>query len=67
MSVRTDNDFAFGSRTGEIAPLVRPVITTRQQAYRTIAWLEFMAEVNTLPDETPASTLDEVREAIRNT
>ena len=65
MSVRTDNDFAFGSRPGEIAPLVRPVITTKQQAYRVAVYVELMAEG--LPDEDPASTLDEVREAIRNT
>jgi hypothetical protein len=62
---RTDNDFWIGSNGRTLAPTLPIVIGTKQQAYRTAAWLKAMAVV--LPDEDEASTYDEVEEAIQNT
>ncbi len=65
MNVRTENDFMIaGSPTG-IAPMLPMMITTRQQAYRTAAWIEAMSY--TLPQEEEESTMEEVRMAVRNT
>lgn len=62
--VRTDNDFLLGANRGGIVPLAPVRIQTRQQAYRTAAWIEAMGEG--LPEEDPASTYDEIRSAIRS-
>jgi hypothetical protein len=65
IEVNTANEFMLAANTDRVAPLAHPVFTTKQSAYRFIAWLECMAEM--LPDETPADTLEDVRQAIRNT
>ena len=65
VEVNTANEFLLGSNGARLAPLIHPVFTTKQSAYRFMAWLECMAEL--LPDETPAHTLDELRHAVRNT
>lgn len=62
---RTDNDFVIGANATEIAPVLPVRIRTRQQAYRTAAWLKLMGEV--LPDEDPASDYADVETAIANT
>lgn len=64
VEVNTCNEFMLASNAGRIAPLAHPVFTTKQSAYRFMAYLEAMAEV--LPDESPADTLDDIRTAIRN-
>ncbi|CRK59053.1 hypothetical protein [Alloactinosynnema sp. L-07] len=63
--IRTDNDFLLGSSGASIAPMLPVRITTKQQAYRTAAWLTFMALI--LPDEPVPSTYDEIHNAIGNT
>lgn len=63
--VTTANDFFLAGNEARIAPLVPMVITTRQQAYRTAAWLEVMAMV--LPPEPGDHSYDAVRTAIANT
>lgn len=61
----TQNDFILAASNRAVAPLLPVRITTRQQAYRTAAWLEAMGEM--LPDDGTGDTYDTVREAIRNT
>lgn len=65
VEVNTANEFLLGSTADQAVPLVHPVFTTKQSAYRFIAWLECMAEA--LPDETPAHTIEDVRRAVHNT
>lgn len=62
--IRTDNDFFFGSDGRSIAPMMPVVITTREQAYRTAAWIKLMAVV--LPPGD-GDTFEAIEEAIRNT
>lgn len=62
---RTDNDFMLGANSVGMVPGLPVVICTRQQAYRSAAWIKLMGEV--LPDEDPASGWDEVHDAIANT
>lgn len=66
MTIRTDNDFMIGTDGQKLAAM-RPVnITTREQAYRTAAWIEVMAI--TLPTESDdPPTFEDIREAIRDT
>lgn len=59
------NDFLIGTNGEAIAPMWPVIITTKQQAYRTIAWIKLLSVV--LPDEELASTYEEVEEAIRST
>lgn len=64
--VCTDNDFAIGVQGGrKLAPMLPMVITSRQQGYRTAAWIKIMSM--RLPDEEVASTYDEVEQAIKAT
>ena len=68
MDIRTDNDFMFGSDGERLAPMLVVDIRTKQQAYRTAAWIETMGFI--LPDEDEGdnnSTYEEIRQAIRNT
>lgn len=65
MDVRTDNDFLLGSNGDVMGPTLPFAVRTRQQAYRTAAWLKLLGEV--LPDEDPPSEYGEVETAIRNT
>ena len=60
----TLNDFLLGSHGATIIPALPMRITTRQQAYRTAAWLTVMAVV--LPEEQVASTFDDIIHAIRS-
>lgn len=62
---RTDNDFFFGSDGQSLQPFTLVVVTTKQQAYRTAAWIKLMGEV--LPDEAEPSTFEEVEQAIMGT
>lgn len=62
---RTDNDFMISSNGRNLAPLLPVQITSKQQAFRTAAWLKTLAVI--LPDEDDASTYDEVESAIENT
>lgn len=64
----TNNDFLIGSDGQGVGPPLLPMrITTREQAFRTAAWIEIMGE--TLPSEhdDDAPTYEQVREAILNT
>lgn len=63
--IETINDFLIVSRGKTLAPLMPILITSRQQAFRTAAWIALMGEM--LPNEEVASTFDEVSTAIRNT
>ena len=63
--IRTDNDFAFSGNRRGIAPTLPVVIHTKQQAYRAAAWIKLMSE--TLPDENPATSYEDVETAIANT
>ncbi len=63
--MRTDNDFFFGSNGKTLTPMKPVVITTREQAYRTAAWIEAMGVI--LPHEDETATYEEIREAVRNT
>lgn len=62
--VNTKNDFLFGSDGRTLAPMMPPFITTREQAYRTAAWIKTMAIM--LPTEDEENTFEEIEEAIRN-
>lgn len=64
--IDTANDFMFGTTGTEMSPMFLPRITSREQAFRTAAWIEIMGQV--LPSETDEEvTYDDVREAILNT
>lgn len=63
--IDTSNDFLLGSNGDAIAPMLPVVITSREQAYRTAAWLELMAPV--LPAKDPGVTYEQVRAAVANT
>lgn len=68
MSIRTDNDFFLGTDGRQAAPMLPVVITSREQAYRTAAWIKLMG--STLPSENPYEptvTFEDVEEAIMNT
>lgn len=62
--IDTQNDFLIGSNGSEIVPFMPIVITSREQAYRTAAWIKTMAVI--LPAEE-GHTYDEIEEAIQNT
>ncbi len=59
------NDFWFGSNGKTLTPMVPVVIETREQAYRTAAWIETMGVI--LPHEDEEATYEEIREEVRNT
>lgn len=64
--VKTDNDFIIGvSGHAGMVPALPIQIRTRQQAYRTAAWIKAMADV--LPDEVIASSYVDIEMAINNT
>jgi len=65
--MNTANDFLFGGDHEQVSPLIPVKIVSRDQAFRTAAWIEFMAQ--TLPDEVEGEhpTYDEVKEAVRGT
>lgn len=64
-TVCTANDFGFcHSPLLGVASMVYPCISTRQQAYRTAAWVLALAEL--LPNEEVASTFEQVQTAINN-
>jgi hypothetical protein len=65
MEHETKNDFLFASDGQTIAPILPVVIKTRQQAYRTAAWIKLMGYG--LPDEDVASAYEQVEQAIENT
>lgn len=64
-STETRNDFGFSGNQRGIAPMLPVVIHTKQQAYRTAAWIKLMSEI--LPDEFPATSYEDVETAIANT
>ncbi len=64
-NVNTQNDFFIGTDGTKLAAILPVAITTREQAYRTAAWIETMGI--TLPHEEDEATYEEIREAIRNT
>lgn len=61
----TSNDFLIGSNGVELAPFSPLVITTREQGYRTAAWIKLMSMI--LPHEEQENTYEEIEEAISNT
>lgn len=63
--VSTANDFIMGWN-GETMGFMLPVdISTKQQGYRTIAWIETLLRF--MPDEPGNHTMEQVREAVSNT
>lgn len=64
--VDTSNDFMIGTDGQKLAAMLPVNIVTREQAYRTAAWIAEMAV--TLPTESEEPpTFEQVREAIRST
>jgi hypothetical protein len=63
--INTINDFLISTNGDNLVPLLPVNITTKQQAYRTAAWIKTLAIM--LPDEDPATEFDDVQQAIRNT
>lgn len=66
-TIRTDNDFIIGTDGTSVGPAMLPMrITTREQAYRTAAWIELMGW--SLPSEGDGTTTyEQVRDAVMNT
>lgn len=66
MNINTSNDFFFGSNGREVVPMLPVVIRTREQAFRTAAWIQIMGEM--LPSEGDGTVeMGDVIEAIENT
>jgi hypothetical protein len=64
--IRTDNDFFLGTNGNEVAPMLPVIIASKEQAYRTAAWIKLMGEM--LPSEGEGTTtFEEVENAIMNT
>jgi len=63
--INTTNDFMIGGNNDYLTPLFPVKIATKQQAYRTAAWIKLLAEV--LPDEEVGSSYEEIETAISNT
>lgn len=63
-NIDTQNDFFFGTNGDTMGPFLPVVITSKEQAYRTAAWIELMGSM--LPAETDL-TYEQVRQAIRET
>lgn len=61
---KTTNDFFIGSNGKTLIPLFPIQITSRQQAYRTAAWLKVLAL--TIPDDGTGDTYETIEEAINN-
>lgn len=66
--INTQNDFLISSNGATLAPLLPVNIKSRQEAYRTAAWIVGMAIMLPLdPDDPTDPTFEEVRDAIANT
>lgn len=66
MDINTSNDFFFGSNGREVIPMLPVIIRTKEQAYRTAAYIEMMGMM--LPSEDEGSVeYSDVREAVWNT
>lgn len=67
--ISTINDFMISSNGERLAPLLPVMISTREQAYRTAAWLKTLGEI--LPseagDDSDGPSFEDVEQAIRNT
>lgn len=64
-SPRTDNDFLLGGNGETISPFLPIAITSREQAYRTAAWIKALGAI--LPHEEQENTYEEIERAIFNT
>lgn len=62
--VDTQNDFLFGMSARRLHPLMAVEITTREQAYRTAAWIIEMGHL--LPAESQV-TFDQIHRAVQGT
>lgn len=63
---KTDNDFMIGGNGQQLQPMLPPVFTNKQQAYRFAAWSILLA--STLPDDPEDdSSFGEIYEAIERT
>jgi hypothetical protein len=65
MPINTTNDFLVSCSPRGMAPILPIQIRSKQQAYRTAAYLKLLATA--LPDEDPPSTYEDVEKAIANT
>lgn len=63
--INTINDSLIGSTGNTVIAAVPLRLTTRQAAFRAVAWILAMAPI--LPEEDPASSLEDVCRAIENT
>jgi hypothetical protein len=63
--IHTYNDFMMSSNGTSVINLLPLRIETKQQAYRTAAWIKLMGEM--LDDEDPATSYEDVETAIANT
>ena len=63
--INTLNDFLLNTNGQQMGPMLPMVITSREQAYRTAAWIKAMAIV--LPPGEDEHSFEEIEEAIRNT
>lgn len=62
--IDTQNDFLFGMSARRLHPLMAVEITTREQAYRTAAWIIEMGSL--LPAESE-TTFDMIHQAVQGT
>lgn len=67
--IRTDNDFLIGTNGTNLAAMLPVHISSREQAFRTAAYIAIMGE--SLPSEDGGGidrvTFEDVREAVLNT
>ena len=63
--INTANDFLFGWDGQTLQPVLPVIITSRDQALRTAAWLKTMAVI--FPGGEVDQTFEEIELAIRNT
>ena len=68
MNIRTDNDFLIGTNGATIVPMLPVNITSKEQAYRTAAWIAVMGFTLPLEDDANnAIEFEDVYEGIMNT
>lgn len=67
MEIETKNDFLIGGNGEHLSAMLPVHITTREQAFRTAAWISALGMMLPSESDKEGPSFEEVREAIFNT